>query len=186
MSRIGFAFSSFFNVLFRGQLPGDAAAFLPAPEPAPPVPTAAAPAPALPAPVAAPGNAAELRTEGALVLLSLFQREGRLLDFLRESLDGHDDAAIGAAVRAIHRGCKKVLDEHVEVAPVMPGEEEAPITVPRGFDPGEISLIGTTGRAPPFQGTLIHHGWRATKVRFPILGDGVDRRVLAPAEVRVS
>jgi len=184
MSRIGFAFSSFFNVLFRGQLPGGAAAFLPPPEPAPPAPLAAAPT--LPPPAAAPGNEAELRTEGALVLLSLFQREGRLLDFLRESLDGHDDAAIGAAVRAIHRGCNKVLDDHVELGPVMPGEEEAPVTVPRGFKPGEVSLVGTTGRTPPFQGTLLHHGWRATKVRFPILGDGVDRRVLAPAEVRVS
>jgi hypothetical protein len=76
-------------------------------------------------------DAAELRSEGALGLLGLLQREGRLVDFLRETLDQHADAAIGAAVRDIHRGCKKVLDEHLRLEPVMPGRE-APAEVRLG------------------------------------------------------
>jgi hypothetical protein len=131
-------------------------------------------------------EAAELRCEGALGLLGLLQREGRLVDFLRETLDQHADAAIGAAVRDIHRGCKKVLDEHLRLEPVMPGREEGPVVVPRGFDPTEVRLIGKTGGDPPFRGTLVHHGWRAVDVKLPTLSDGVDRRVLAPAEVRLG
>lgn len=199
MGRIGIAFSSFFSLLFRGQLPAAAVAYLP-PEVAPPAPALApvpAPAPVTPpaAPAPAPArrptaggspDAPTTRSEGALVLLGLLQREGRLVDFLRESLDSHPDAAIGAAVRDVHRGCRKVLEEHVRLEPVMPGQEDGPVVVPRGFDPAEVRLIGATAGEPPFRGTLVHHGWRAIDVKLPTLSDGVDRRVVAPAEVRLS
>jgi hypothetical protein len=196
MSRIGLAFSCFFSVLFKGKLPTGATLllapddgyFAPTPPPAPaPVP-APAPLPAPAAAVAAPRDGVEGgatgRTEGALVLLGLLQREGRLVDFLRESLDLHPDAAIGAAVRDVHRGCRKVLDEHLRLEPVMPGNEEGPVVVPRGFDPAEVRLIGLAAGEPPWRGILVHHGWRAVDVKLPTLSEGVDRRVVAPAEVR--
>ncbi len=138
------------------------------------------------APAKRPAGLAEQHREGALAMLALLQREGRLVDFLREDLAGHDDDAIGAAVRDIHRGCKKVLEEHFSLEAVMPGEEEDRVDVPRGFDPSEIRLIGEANGEPPFKGVLRHHGWRVTKVSFPVLADGVDRRVLAPAEVEVE
>jgi hypothetical protein len=204
MSRIALAFSCFFQLLFRARLPADAAAYLPE-EALPRLPEAekpeapralgeARPPEALPgeetppAPAPAPSRGGEpglLRSEGALVLLSLLQREGRLVDFLRESLESYDDASIGAAVRDIHRGCKKVLEEHLRIEPVMPGQEETPVTVPKGFDPGEVRIIGKVDGGPPFQGVLVHHGWRAVDVKLPTLSEGVDRRVLAPAEVRL-
>ena len=197
MSRIGVAFSSFFGLLFRGKLPPEAAFYLPVEAalpglPAPPVQAALPPLTGASAAAAAPASdrSAALapgasRTEGALLLLGLLQREGRLVDFLRESLEQHADAAIGAAVRDVHRGCRKVLDEHVRLEPVMPGSEDGPVVVPRGFDPAEVRLIGKATGEPPFRGTLVHHGWRAIDVRLPTLSDGVDRRVLAPAEVRL-
>src|SRR5262245_52773100 len=40
-------------------------------------------------------SAAQHHREGALALLALLQREGRLVDFLREPLDGFSDADIG-------------------------------------------------------------------------------------------
>lgn len=190
MSRIGVAFSSFFGLLFRGKLPPEAAQYLP-PEAAPPPPAALPPLPTAPAPVAPSGDrpsaptSGASRTEGALLLLGLLQREGRLVDFLRESLEQHADAAIGAAVRDVHRGCRKVLEEHVRLEPVMPGSEDGPVVVPRGFDPSEVRLIGLAAGEPPFRGTLVHHGWRAIDVSLPTLSDGVDRRVVAPAEVRL-
>jgi hypothetical protein len=187
MARIALAFRCLFELLFKGRLSPTATAQLAAVE-APATPdgeTVGAEKAAPPAGAAGIAEAGQHRAEGALLLLSLFQREGRLLDFLRESLDQHDDAAIGAAVRAVHRGCKKVLDEHVTLKPVMAGEEDAPVTVQTGFDPVEIQLTGTTEGVPPFRGTLIHHGWRAAEVRFPTLTGTIDRRVLAPAEVRV-
>lgn len=189
MSRIGMAFAAFFSVLFKGRLPTGAVAFLPPEEAAPEALIAAPAAPAAAAekaPVRPPrADEGDPRAEGALTLLSLLQREGRLVDFLRETLDAYDDAAIGAAVRDIHRGCRKVLDEHVAVEPVMPGREDAPVTVPRGFDPQEVRLIGRLDGEPPFRGTLVHHGWRALTVKLPTIGEGVDRRVLAPAEIKV-
>ena len=80
-------------------------------------------------------STAQHHRDGALALLALLQREGRLVDFLREPLDGFSDAEIGAAVRDIHRGCKKVLAQHLPLEPVMPGAEEAQVAVPKGFDP---------------------------------------------------
>jgi Domain of unknown function (DUF2760) len=195
MSRIGVAFSSFFGLLFRGKLPPEAALYLP-PEAAPPGPPAALPPVAVAPPPTGPASdrpsspsssasSGASRADGALLLLGLLQREGRLVDFLRESLEQHPDAAIGAAVRDVHRGCRKVLEEHVRLEPVMPGNEDGPVVVPRGFDPTEVRLIGLAAGEPPFRGTLVHHGWRAIDVRLPTLSDGVDRRVVAPAEVRL-
>jgi hypothetical protein len=195
--RVLLAFSCFFRLLFTGRLPASAADRLPAgARPALPAPAetaaATAPAPTAPAPTApaAPAkpraNLAQSQRDGALSLLGLLQREGRLVDFLQESIDGYDDSDIGAAVRDIHRGCKKVLTEHFTLEPVMPGEEESAVKVPVGFDPGEIRLIGAVAGAPPFQGVLRHHGWRATKAELPALSDDIDRRVVAPAEVEVG
>ena len=42
-----------------------------------------------------------------LRVLAVLQRDGRLVDFLEEDIDAYADAQIGAAVRDIHRGCRK-------------------------------------------------------------------------------
>jgi hypothetical protein len=130
-------------------------------------------------------STAQHHRDGALALLALLQREGRLVDFLREPLDGFSDADIGAAARDVHRGCRKVLDQHLSLEPVMPGAEEAKVAVPKGFDPAEVRLIGEAKGEPPFRGTLRHHGWRVVDARLPALADGVDRTVIAPAEVEL-
>jgi hypothetical protein len=130
-------------------------------------------------------SAAQNHRDGALAMLALLQREGRLVDFLREPLDGFSDADIGAAARDVHRGCRKVLDQHLSLEPVMPGSEEERVAVPRGFDPAEIRLIGEAKGEPPFRGTLRHHGWRVVDAKLPALADGVDRMVIAPAEVEL-
>ena len=45
--------------------------------------------------------------------------------------------------------------------------------------------IGEAKGEPPFAGTLRHHGWRAVETKLPTLAEGVDRAVIAPAEVEV-
>jgi hypothetical protein len=130
-------------------------------------------------------SAAQQHRDGALAMLALLQREGRLVDFLREAIDGFSDAEIGAAARDVHRGCRKVLDQHLAFEPVMPGSEEAQVSVPKGFDPAEVRLIGEARGEPPFRGTLRHHGWRVVDAKLPALADGVDRTVIAPAEVEL-
>src|SRR4051812_3597376 len=47
----------------------------------------------------------------ALMLLAGFQREGRLVDFLRQEVAGFTDTDIGAAARVVHGGCRRVLDQ---------------------------------------------------------------------------
>jgi hypothetical protein len=208
MSRITLAFSCFFRLLFSGRLPARAVEYLPEEErpaallpevgapPAPGAQPAAAAEPAAAPPPAArpaeerrPARSTDLSAhhrDGALALLALLQREGRFVDFLRESLDDYSDADIGAAVRDVHRGCRNVLGQHFTLEPVMPGQEDDRVNVPRGFDPTEIRLVGEVSGEPPFRGVLRHHGWRVTALNLPTLSEGVDRHVVAPAEVEIS
>jgi len=194
MSRISLAFGCFFKLLFGGSLPAKAADYLPegATPKSLPASEASAPdktidKPKKPAPSATTNkSAANNHKDGSLALLALLQREGRLVDFLQETLDDYDDEAIGAAVRDIHRGCSKVMRDHFTLEAVMPGEEEDAVTVQEGFDPGEIKLVGDIKGEPPFKGVLKHHGWRVTSTNLPKLGGDVDRRILAPAQVEVQ
>jgi chromosome segregation ATPase len=132
----------------------------------------------------AKGKLGKARDDGALALLAWLQREGRLIDFLQEDIDDYDDEQVGAAVRAIHKGCKKVLDEGLELEAILPGEEESAIEVPAGFDPVAISLTGKVSGDPPFKGTLMHHGWRTGTIKVPV-PEAVDTHVLAAAEVEL-
>jgi len=190
------AFVSFWKLLFGQKLPRQAAAFLP--EPAKPLladaadqkPAAKPPEKPAVTPTDKPPDgkrtAPAMQREGALALLSLLQREGRFIDFVTQPLDGFDDAQIGAAARDVHRGCRRVIDQHLVLEPVMPGDEQASVAVPKGFDPAEIRLIGEAKGEAPYRGTLRHHGWRVTEAKLPSLAEGVDRTVLAPAEVELS
>jgi uncharacterized protein DUF2760 len=120
-----------------------------------------------------------------LMLLAAFQREGRLIDFLQQEVAGYTDEDIGAAARVVHAGCRKALRQYFDIAPAMEGTEGAPMSVPAGFDPERIRLTGNVTGQPPFRGTLKHHGWMAAEVRMPPIPDGMDPRVIAPAEVEL-
>jgi hypothetical protein len=122
-----------------------------------------------------------------LRVLALLQRDGRLVDFLQEDIDAYADAQIGAAVRDIHRGCRKSLHDYLTIEPIISAEEEAPVTVPSDFDPAAIRLIGNVNGAPPFRGVLKHHGWRVKAVHLPVLPVARDdSSVLSPAEVEIA
>src|SRR4051812_36926232 len=121
-----------------------------------------------------------------LRVLAVLQRDGRLVDFLLEDIDAYTDAQIGAAVRDIHRGCRKSLRDYLTIEPVLDAAEEARVTVPADFDPATIRLIGNVDGRPPFHGVLKHHGWRVKTVHLPVLPGARDESsVLAPAEVEV-
>jgi hypothetical protein len=122
----------------------------------------------------------------AVSAISIFQSEGRLLDFLFEDIEGYSDSDIGAAVREIHRGCRRALQDHFKLAPVRSEAEESMITVPEGYDPAEIRLVGNVVGRPPFSGTLKHKGWRVEEVRLPKIPEGRGAKVIAPAEVELS
>jgi hypothetical protein len=188
------AFLCFFRILFGKPLPAEATKFLPEgegqkalPEPQPDTTTETKPEakPAAKEAERKPASLAHHHRDGALALLALLQREGRFVDFVRDAVDNATDAEIGAAAREVHRGCRKVLDQHLSFEPVMPGAEEEKVSVPKGFDPAEVRLIGEAKGEPPFRGTLRHHGWRVVDAKLPVLADGIDRTVIAPAEVEL-
>lgn len=120
-----------------------------------------------------------------LVVLSMLQREGRLIDFLKEDMAGYSDADIGAAARVVHAGCRKICSDYLTIEPVFKEPEGAAISVPAGFDAHRIRLSGNIAGQPPFRGTLKHHGWVATDVRLPAVSETLDPRVLAAAEIEL-
>lgn len=122
---------------------------------------------------------------GALHLLSILQRDGRLVDFLTEDVASFSDEEVGGAARLVHDGCKKVLTEYFKLEPVRSEEEGARITVDKGFDPGLLRLTGNVTGEPPYKGELAHPGWRVVEVNLPTAPEGTDPRVIAAAEVEL-
>jgi hypothetical protein len=127
-----------------------------------------------------------MRRDPAVSLLALLQREGRLVDFLREDISAYPDAQVGAAVRAIHASCRKVLDEHLALEPVRSEEEGARVLVDREFDASAIRLTGNVSGKPPFRGVLRHRGWRTRRIELPADPLGQDPSIVAPAEVEIG
>ena len=123
--------------------------------------------------------------DAALHLLALLQQEGRFVDFLEENLTPYADEQIGAAVRSIHEGCRTALRDRLELAPILPGDEGASVTIERGFDPAAIRVTGNVRGEPPYRGVLRHAGWRTTSIKLPARTGAHDASILAPAEVEI-
>lgn len=117
--------------------------------------------------------------------LSVFQREGRLLDFFAEDLNDYDDEQIGAAVRSIQEDCKKTIKKYINPKPVIDGDEGGSITIDEGFDIDSIKLVGNVSGEPPFDGIINHPGWKAGKKEIPKLSDIQDSSIIIPAEVEI-
>ena len=179
------------SVLFSGELarrlvepPVGVAPPAPAPAPAP----VAAPAPVEPPPPPPPPQIITLKEatpDAALQLLGLLQRDARLIDFVQEDIAAYGDADIGAAARLVHEGCRKVLKEHMTLAPVRAESEGARITLSAGFDAAQVRLTGNVVGQAPFTGTLSHRGWKVTELRLPQLAEGHDASIVAQAEVEL-
>jgi hypothetical protein len=122
----------------------------------------------------------------AMQLLAIMQREGRFIDFLQEDVASFSDAEIGAAARVVHEGCKRGLADYIDLEPVRKEAEGDAITLAKGFDAARTRVTGNVVGEPPFSGTLAHHGWRVAKIRLPLLADGHDPTIVAPAEVEVQ
>jgi len=172
-TRVKLAFAAFFTILFQGRLPAALQSTRSAESAAPAAP------PAAPPPVVD-------RPDRAIQMLALLQRDGRLIDFLMEDLTAYADAQIGAAVRDVHAGCSGVLNRYLSLEPILAGREGERTSVSPDLDPASVRLVGNVTGRPPFPGTLLHHGWRATRIELPPLGASGGRSVVAQAEVEVA
>ncbi len=180
MHRILLAFRSFFNILFSGALSdstmlelgvsrrGSTASRT--------TKTAAASAATAPA---------VKTSDGALQILSILQRDSRLIDFVMEDISGYEDDQIGAAVRGLHDQCRESLARYVTLAPVIDSVEGTYAKAPGG-DPAAVKFIGNVPAEPPAGGTLRHKGWRVSRIDLPALPAKQDAAILYPAEIEIE
>jgi hypothetical protein len=119
--------------------------------------------------------------------LAMLQAKGRLVDFLMDDINTHDDAQVGAAARVVHAGCKAALLEHFRISPVRAESEGSTVQVAAGYMPDEYRLLGKISGPAPFSGVLVHHGWKTDGVDLPrVLRSSTDRLpTIAPAEVEL-
>jgi len=176
LNRILLAFRCFFEILFHGALSADALGVLklarreqagPGPKGTPPAAPSRTPA------------------DGALQILTILQRDSRLVDFLMEDIASYSDDQVGAAVRELHDQCRDSIARYVTLQPVIDGVEGTPVKAPSG-DPHVVRFIGNVPATPPSGGTLRHKGWRAAKVDLPALAAKEDTSIIAPAEIEIE
>ena len=170
MNRISQAFRSFFSILFSGVLPADIAQAFGY--------SKVIPIKVTPAPKPQSGPA-----DGAVQILSVLQRDARLVDFLMEDISAYSDEQVGAAVRDVQQQSRQTLERYLKLQPVIDGVE-GDFTKTVGLEASQMKLVGNvppSGKAPG--GLLRHKGWKAEKVDLPTLPPG---NVLAPAEIEVE
>ncbi len=172
MGRISLAIRSFFSLLFKGSLPDDALTTLGLMRRTVSKPQTAAPAVAKP-------------SDGALQILSILQRDSRLVDFIMEDIAGYSDDQVGAAVRGLHDQARESLARYVKLDPVIDGVEGT-FTKPAVSDPAAVKFIGNVPAGKPTGGLLRHKGWRAAKVDLPALNPKQDSAIIAPAEIEIE
>jgi hypothetical protein len=118
-------------------------------------------------------------------MLSIMQRDSRLVDFLMEDIAGYSDDQIGAAVRELHDQCRDSIARYVTLTPVIDGVEGTYAKAP-GSDANLVKFVGNVPAQPPAGGTLRHKGWRAAKVDMPGLSARQDATIIAPAEIEIE
>ena len=169
MSQISLAFRCFFALLFGGKLSPELIDELGIKPKAAPIP--AAPTVRL--------------SDGALQMLSILQRDARMLDFFQEDIAPYSDDQVGAAARSMHGPAKEALERYVKLAPVIDGVEGTYVKAP-SKDAATVKFIGNVPATPPEGGTLRHRGWRAATIALPPVNPRQDLTILAPAEIEVE
>jgi hypothetical protein len=170
LSRISLAFRSFFSILFGGTLPADIAQAFGYSKPAP---VMAAPAPK---PQAGPAD-------GAVQILSILQRDARLIDFLMEDIAAYSDDQVGAAVRDVQAQSRQSLGRYLQLQPVIDGVEGT-FSKTEGVAGEAVKFLGNVPASGKASGGLLRHkGWKAAKIDLPAAAPGA---VLAPAEIEIE
>ena len=138
-----------------------------------------------------PALAPEAQVEAGVVqFLARMQEKGRLVDFLMDDIAPYSNEQIGVVARVVHQGCREVLRGAFDIEPVHAGQEREEVTLAGDFDAAAYRLVGKVPQRPPYSGTVLHRGWKATRISLPRVGDAARdaaaRKVIAPAEVEVA
>ena len=68
---------------------------------------------------------------------------------------------------------------------ILPDTGTGNVSVPKGFDPSAVRVVGNVTGEPPFTGELQHPGWKVKEIKLPPQPEGQDPFVLQPAEVNL-
>ena len=80
-------------------------------------------------------------SDGAVQILSILQRDARLVDFLMEDISGYSDEQVGAAVRDVQQQSRQSMERYLRLQPVIDGVERH---LHENQRPG--SVVGETDR----------------------------------------
>ena len=116
-------------------------------------------------------------------ILSILQRDARLVDFLMEDISSYSDEQVGAAVRDVQRQSRSSLERYLRLTPVIDGVEGT-FTKIDAMDADAVKLVGNVPASGQATGGMLRHrGWKAERVDLPAAGPG---SVLAPAELEIE
>ena len=123
--------------------------------------------------------------------LARLQEKGRLVDFLMDDITAYDNESVGAAARIVHQGCREVLNDGFAIETVHAGAEMETISLADNYDSHAYRLIGKVPDSAPFNGQVLHRGWKTTRVSLPHVVNTekhieVTGAIIAPAEVEIS
>jgi hypothetical protein len=124
----------------------------------------------------------------AVLLLSLLQEKGRFLDFVMGDISSYNNEQIGAAARFVHQGCNELIKDCFEPEAISSENENSEITLDAGFNSRKYKIVGDVVGEPPYNGKLVHKGWKANHVKLPLLSlpqSQSDTPVLQPVEIEL-
>jgi hypothetical protein len=83
-----------------------------------------------------------------------------------------------------------VLRGAFDIEPAHGGQERESVVLAGDFDAGNYRLVGKVPDHPPYKGTVLHRGWKATRISLPRVTEATResaaRKIIAPAEVEVG
>jgi hypothetical protein len=130
-------------------------------------------------------NSAEARAQ-VLSFLGLLQEKGRLIDYAMEDIGSFSDQEVGAVGRLVHKGVREVLQSFFEIVPVRSEVEEALISINETDSPKTYRILGAAPKNFPFQGKVLHRGWKTNKFTPPkrlAWDDDISQKIITPAEI---
>jgi FtsZ-binding cell division protein ZapB len=121
--------------------------------------------------------------------LGILQDRGRLVDFLMNDIAPHSDDEVGRVARVVHQGCSSVLNEYFSIAKLDKNEEQSQVTINDSQNRDLYRFSGQVSDSPPYKGTLLHAGWKTSRVAVPRLSQVIrteEAYLVSPAEVEVK
>lgn len=135
-------------------------------------------------------NSQSSKIPSAVQLLSVLQKQGRLIDFLMEDIGEVEDEQVASAARVVHSGCQDVLHKYFSILPIRNESEGQGLQVFEEEVDKSIELQGDCDPKQKSTAILLHKGWKNENVQLPTLTKEkqkllIDNQILYPAQAEI-